>query len=338
MRHKGRRRALPIAAILIGFGLLTTAGVILWQSAHAPPVYQYVMGKPVAPEELGPLAVLAEMNIPVHNATLVSAVGTTLVDLAVADSQSGPVLVQWHPRVDEPFLRTLPPAAEVADLVPVLERHMPSDGILLAWWDSSREFELLAGLNVAFGEHLGIPLFVPTRWQGSRARIESIESNFWQTPTDKAVYARFQRFVQALLEDEQQGMAELHKLAGHNPAVLALHVRDIILLGQLAPDKIGVAFRDFPFSGNVHGMVGTAHRWLNQNGYDAYAAIRLNDKLLRIVALTDEASGDTLAARLLPFIGNDQSAVDGATLVYKTGGFWVYELASDSTRVAKRKE
>ena len=46
--------------------------------------------------------------------------------------------------------------------------------------------------------------------------------------------------------------------------------------------------------------------------------------------LTDAASAQTLAARLLPFVGNDQSDVPGATLVYKLGGFVVYEIAGDA--------
>jgi hydroxylamine oxidation protein HaoB len=51
------------------------------------------------------------------------------------------------------------------------------------------------------------------------------------------------------------------------------------------------------------------------------------DSPVRAVALTDAASGKTLAARLLPFMGNDQQDVAGATLVYRVGGFVVYELA-----------
>lgn len=337
-RRGWRRRAVAAAAIVVGLGLMGSAGAVLWRSAHPPPAYRYVMGSPVAPKDLGPLAPLAEKHVAVREATVVSADGAPLADLELAQSQAGPVLIEWRARVDGPFLKTLPPPQEVADLAPVLKRHMPADGTLLAWWDSSRELRLLAGMKVAFGQHLGVPLFVPARWRGARASIDTIESSFWQPRVDKADHARFQRFVHALLADEHEGMAELRKLAGGRPAVLVLHVRDIILLGQLAPDKIGVAFRDFPNTGDVHGMVRIAYHWLNEHGYSAYAVMRPDKKRVRVIALTDKASGHTLAARLLPFIGNDESAVPGTTLVYKTGGFWVYELTPDAAKLASRKD
>ena len=52
------------------------------------------------------------------------------------------------------------------------------------------------------------------------------------------------------------------------------------------------------------------------------------ERPLRAIALTDEASGRTLAARLLPLMGNEQRDVAGATLVYRVGGFSVFELAA----------
>src|SRR3546814_8065919 len=81
-----------------------------------------------------------------------------------------------------------------------------------------------------------------------------------------------------------------------------------------------------PDSGDVHGMVKSVHGWLTRHDYSAYTVMRSADRPLRVVALTDAPSGMTLAARLLPFIGNSQSRVEGATLVYQTGGFSVYEI------------
>src|SRR3546814_18289982 len=81
-----------------------------------------------------------------------------------------------------------------------------------------------------------------------------------------------------------------------------------------------------PDSGDVHGMVKSVHGWLTRHDYYAYTVMRSADRPLRVVALTDAPSGMTLAARLLPFIGNSQSRVEGATLVYQKGGFSVYEI------------
>ncbi len=67
------------------------------------------------------------------------------------------------------------------------------------------------------------------------------------------------------------------------------------------------------------------------NDLQAYTVLHREGQPLRAVALTDEASGETLAARLLPFIGNRQSDVAGATLVYRTGAFVVFELDTRAT-------
>ena len=75
-------------------------------------------------------------------------------------------------------------------------------------------------------------------------------------------------------------------------------------------------------------MVRRVHDWLDHNQYPAYATLRAGEKSVRAVALTDAPSAATLAARLLPFVGNDQHDVSGATLVYRVGGFVVYEIAA----------
>lgn len=320
-----------VALALATLGMLTPA----WSqgsgqsSASAP--YRYVVGGQIKAEELGVLAPLAKKQIAVHQAEVMSADGQLLANFEVAETRDGPVAFGWQPQVDAPLLRLLPLTKEVADLAPVLERHVPKQGRVFAWWDSSRELGLLSGVDMAFDKHLGVPLFLPPQWQKTQADIDSIEADFWKSDADsgvvKAQHKRFQRYVHALLADEKAGVAELQQLAGDKPAAFIVHVRDIILLGQMAPDKIGVAFRDFPKTGDVHGMVRSVRGWVKKQGYPAYALIgQETGHKVRVVALTDEASGQTLAARLLPFIGNNRSTVPGTVLVYRTGGFWVYQL------------
>ena len=327
--HAGTRRPVALSAMIAGTILCAAAAVVWWRALHVPAPYRYVIGAPLAAVDLGPLASLAERRIAVRSASVVATDGSTLVDLEVADAPSGPVLVKWKARVDGPFLKSPPSPQDIANLAPVLERHVPPGTALLAWWDSSRELRMLADVKVAFGEHLGIPLFVPTEWRGARARIGSVEAAFWNTHSDSAERTRFRQFVDALLADETQGVAALLKLADTQPAVLALNVRDVVLLAQLAPQRIGIALHDFPASGDVHGMVRSAHAWLDEHGYTAYTIVPLDDRRVRVLALTDKKSGTTLAVRLLPFVGNNQDAVAGTTLVYQTGGFWVYELGAD---------
>lgn len=322
------RRLLVVAAVTaMGFGF---SGALAAQDAEQAPAeapYRYVMGDVIPAAELGPLAPLAKRGISVHAAQVVTAGGEPWASFKVAESDHGRVAFDWQPDVTSPFLRILPMPEELADLAAVLERHMPEDGTVYAWWDASRALRLLAGVDVAFGSHLGVPLYVSRQWAELKPRIESVESAFWQPQVEAGERERFQRFVDALLSPPQEGVAELQALAGGQPAVIILHVRDIIALGKMAPDRIGVAFRDFTDTGNVHGMVGTVRRWASDGDYVAYTVIPASDpKVVRAVALMDEASGQTLAARLLPFVDNDRSTVPGTVLLYRTGSFWVYKL------------
>lgn len=317
---------------------MATAATAIAQATGSAEPYKYVVGETVAPANLGPS--LAEMAVPVHTATVVTSAGETMADLKFARTQFGPVLVEWNPRVTSPFLKTLPPAQAMTALAPVLSRHIPEGTALLAWWDVSREFRMLTGLDVVFGEHLGVPLFLPVAWHGALERVHNIESQFWQATADEQAHARFMRFVHALLAEPGRGLAELRELAEGRPAVLVLHVRDIILLGQLAAEKIGVAYRDITASGDIHGMVKSTHHWLEANAYTAYTVMRLNesDHQARVIALTDEASTNTLAVRLLPFISyGEVPDLPGVKLVYTANGFWVYEVTPKPAAVASSK-
>lgn len=328
------RRALSGAAMAGGALLLALAGTLWWQQRGAEPAYRYVMGETVPTAELGALAT-RDGAPPVVRRVQVVAPGDAapLADLKVLESPRGPVLLEWQARIDDPFLTLDTPVADVAALSAVLARHVPKDATVFAWWDHARLFQQLAGVNVAFERHLGLPLFVPDAWRGKRAGVEAAEHAFWRPAgraDDAALLdekARFERFTSALLAPEAQGIAGLQALAAGKRAVLVLHLRDLILLGQMAPRKLGVAFQDFGAMGDVHGMVRRVHAWLDENKYPTYGVLSAPQRPLRALALTDEASGRTLAARLLPLMGNEQKDVAGATLVYRVGGYSVFEIA-----------
>lgn len=326
-----QRRWLSRAAVATGLALLVAGSVVLWRHLSAPPPYGYTLGDAIASAELGGWAALGEQQVTVRRASVRSSESNTLLaDLEVAETAAGPVLLQWKSRVDDPFLALTIAPDDVVALASVLKRHVPSDASVLAWWDSSRQFKLLSAVDVAFDQHLGMPLFVPARWNASRGGIEAVERAFW-LGADYADPApqqeRFRRFADALLAPEEEGIAALQALAGGKTTVLILHLRDLILLGQLAPRKMGVAFQDFGAMGDVHGSVRRVHAWLDQHQYPTYGVWQGKDQPLRAIALTDAPSGKTLAARLLPLMGNDQHDVAGATLVYRVGGFSVFEIA-----------
>ncbi len=334
MTGGGSPRRWP-GASLIGAGALAIASAAIVFTNGGAPVdasgYRYELGDDATTLDEGIVNALEEAGAVVRSARIVSTDGRLLGELDLAqvprEGDDRRILLDWRPRVDPPFLFNPAPVSEVVQLSAVLSRHVQPGDTLLSWWDTAQRFELFSGIATEFGEHLGQPLFVPRQWQVLSSSPAAEEEAFWGGHGDEAVHARFNRFVDALLSPEAEGVDKLRALAGADGnVILVLHVRDMIMLGQMAPDRIGVAFRDYALTGDIHGMIKGAQAWLRQQGYTAYAATRLADGGTRVVALTDEPSRQSLAARLLPFIGAEQGTVDGSTLVYTAGGFWVYRI------------
>lgn len=321
--------AARIPGMLVMFAglVLLMASVWLWrQSATAQPPYRYAMDTPGQDEPERISVALGSLDLRTGR-VLGEGDEQVLARFATVDSDTGPVLMRWQPAVDSPFLHMQPELGEVTELAQVMARHVEPDIPVLAWWDLSRQLALLTDAGMTFDAPIGEPLFIPSVWRSSQEQVRSVEHTFWKIPDDASQEKRFKSFVQALIMDEASGMAALQALVQGRRAVLVLHVRDMIQLGHIASDRLGVAFREFPVSGDVHGTVSGVRKWLADNDYASYAVMRTQDQSVRAVALTDAQSGMTLAARLLPFIGNAQHDVEGATLVYQIGGFSVYEIA-----------
>lgn len=324
------------AAALAGGLVALAAGAALWWLApHDTAPYRYVVDPALSTERTQALGSIAERGITLEQGRVVLAdSGETAADFIVAQADDGLVLLDWRAQVDEPFLTLLPSPDELVAVADAVRRHLPPNGVVLAWWDTSRALQLLAGLPVVFNRHLGEPLIVPPRWDAHRQTIAALDRKFFMNAGASAGSAtathgdpaRFDRFVDALLSNEHSGIATLQEIAAGRPAVVVLHIRDALLLGALDPARLGVAFRDLPQQGPSHAAIRNVRDWMSANSFNTYTVMHREGRPLRAVALTDQASGERLAARLLPFIGNRQADVPGATLVYRTGAFVVYEL------------
>jgi len=341
--RRGRDRgSIAAFAVLVAGVAAIAAGALLWRAAPEPaaPLYRYVLDAALSGEQAQSMRPLIERGIRLEQGRiLVGDEGDAAADFVLARSDAGPVLLDWRARVDEPFLTLLPQPHELLAVADAIRRHLPADGVVLAWWDTSRALRLLADVPVVFDRHLAEPLIVPARWQAQRDAVVAADRAFFASGGDADASnepaqrdrERFHRFVDALLSDETSGIDKLRELAGNQPAVVVLHVRDALLLGAIHPERIGVAFRDLPGMGPSHEAIRHVRDWMSTNDLQAYTVLHRDGQPLRAVALTDDASGETLAARLLPFIGNRQSDVAGATLVYRTGSFVVFELDTRAT-------
>ncbi len=318
----GRRFRVWLTAL--GMASLAAAAVVLFKHAAVDLPYRYeTLAAPAPASGAAPGGASQELS---RVQVVRTADDQVLAQADIAQSARGPVLVAWRAQVDDPFLHMTVDPAEAQAIAAVLARYRGSDTPVLAWWDTSRQLRHFGAGEVSFGSHFGLPLFVPAQWQDLRSKVSNAEAAFWKTSRDAAQEVEFREFVGALVSDESEGVKTLRKLAQGRKAVLVLHVRDILLLGQMEPKKVGVSFRDFSDPGDVHRSVRGVQDWLREDKGAAYTVLKRPNNMLRAVALTDEATGNTLAARLLPFVGNRQEDVVGLTLVYRAGGFSVFEL------------
>jgi hydroxylamine oxidation protein HaoB len=304
-----------VRRLLVACGALLLAGaaVVAWRSTAVSAPYVY--------ERAGTVDGTSRERLHVRAADGAD----VLAEAEVERTAAGPVLAAWRTRVDDPLLYLAPPPLKEIDaLADALRKH--ADALpVLAWWDTSRLLRQRGVSRVEFDAHLRWPSFVPRRWTWQRAAIESAERAYWGE-ADRGQRDRFARFVAALLDGETEGVRRLHELVGEARSfVLVLHQRDAIGLAQADPGRFGLLMRDVGDVGDVHRTVRSVKDWLAEQGAAAYLVLPGGDgRAARALALADEASASTLAARLLPFIGNRQDDVAGLTLVHRVGGFLVY--------------
>ncbi len=315
--------------LLAAIGVLALLGAAaLWlQHRAAPAPYRYERVPGAAAAASAATANAAGMAAVPLQPMRVIATGNqqVLAEFEVATGGQGPVRMDWRAQVDDPLLQLPAPVDEVQALAGVLKRHRSAGTPVLAWWDVGRQLQLLGVSDLMFTQHLGAPLFLPARWRDARDAVLRTERDFWG-PADATQSAAFERFTGALVAVEGEGTAQLRALVSGRRALLVLHLRDMLLLGQMHPKVLGVGFQDFADSGDVHRSVRGVHGWLREAGQTAYSVMKLPANVVRVIALKDDASANTLAARLLPFVGNRQDDVAGLTLVWRGGGFAVFEL------------
>ena len=168
---------------------------------------------------------------------------------------------------------------------------------------------------------------MPSLWRARSGAIEKYEREFWRAPASAEESQKFQRFADALAADPKEGAAMLRELTGGREAYVAVHLSDLYKLGLMRPERLGVAYKDFPLKGgDVHGLSGMVKRWLADNNYTAYSVYGLSENVVRAYFLADAKSGNTLLAQMLPFTTTQPLELQAVQLVYQYGGYWVYKI------------
>ena len=244
--------------------------------------------------------------------------------------QGAPVLLDWENRSSELLASLDSKLNEMAALSAAIAKHAPQDALILAWWDTSRQINLLSGRDTLFKSHIAEPLIVPAVWRDRKEAIGKYEDQFWGAPASEDERRKFQRFADALLSEPGKGAAILRELAGSRGAAgeayIAIHVTDLYKLGLMRPGQFDITYKNFPMEGNMHGLIGYLKQWMQDNGFITYTLQSLNDKMVRGYFLREPQSSQTLIAQMLPFTQSQPLDLAAVQLIYQQGGYWVYKI------------
>lgn len=243
-----------------------------------------------------------------------------------ARGNAPPVLLNWENRISEPIGSIGSNLSELTTVATAIANHVPKEAVILAWWDTSRQVQLLADRDTLFTSHLGQPVIVPSYWRGRIDAIDRYEHEFWGAPPSAEESLTFQRFVDALASDANKGVAMLRELAGSREAYLVVHVTDLYKLGLMRPERLDMAFKDFPLTGNVHGLAPQVKAWMTNNNYDRYTLQSLSEKEVRAYFIREGKNGNTLLAQMLPFMDRTPVELQAVQLIYNHGGYWIYKI------------
>jgi hydroxylamine oxidation protein HaoB len=240
-----------------------------------------------------------------------------------------PVMLAWENYTGDPLIFVDSKLSELTQLAPVIAKHVPKGAAIFAWWDTSRQIQLLTGLETVFTSHLSGPIITPSLWRPRIEAIEKYEREFWGSTVSAEERVKFQRFADALSAESTEGGAMLRELTGGREAYVVVHVSDVYKLGQMRPDRIGVAYKDFPLKGgDVHGLSAMVKRWQLDNNYTSQTVYGLSESLVRAYYLTDAKSNNTLLAQMLPMTNSKPLEFKAVQLVHKQGAYWVYKIPS----------
>ena len=324
-------KLLPLLGILLVTGGLVLLGwfAYLWFTPAAAP-YHYQLIKEGKVDQFPELELSAWPDLTIKKYEVrVAEIDKPLGQATVAQrGNSAPVLIHWENNTSELLVAIDQKPSELSAIASAIQKHAPQDALILSWWDTSRQINLLTGHETLFTSYLGVPQILPAQWQEQSASIRAYETEFWHSNASPQEQDKFQRFSEALLAPAEEGVAQLRALIGSNrEAYLLVHVTDLYKLGLMYPDKFGITYQGFPLTGNMHGLINHMKVQLKNNDFDTYTLQSLSDSEIRAFFLTSAEDSNTLLAQLFPFAEKTAPLeLEAAQLAYQYGGYWVYNI------------
>lgn len=236
------------------------------------------------------------------------------------------VPLDWRNAVTEPVFFADIAAADTAKVLAAIKEHVPSDAVVLSWWDLSRRIRSVAQRQAPLDDPLARGLLTPSAWSSSTKRVDEEQRSLWGAGVPDGDADMFASFIDALLLDEERGASALHELAGGKAAYVAVHLSDISKAAIARPDIVQIAYRDFPGAGHSHGVMKTVRQWAQTENIEGGYAIEPVGNAIRVYYLPRKSNSDLLLARLLPFSTSNPLRLDRLQLVYQHKGYWIYRL------------
>ena len=236
------------------------------------------------------------------------------------------VALDWQNSVTEPVFSTDLSTSEVSKVLTAIREHVAASATVLAWWDMSRKIRLIAQRAAPLDDPQARGLMVPSAWTHSADKILANEQSLWGEGVPPSDEAYFSRFIDALLMDEHAGAAALRELASDGETYVAVHLSDIWKAASARPNRIAIAYRDFPGAGLAHGVIKAARQWMNESKMDNAYAVEPIGNAVRLHYLTNKESAQTLLTKLLPFSESNPMLLSEFELVYQHRGFWIYRI------------
>lgn len=246
--------------------------------------------------------------------------------IVTRDREGRLIPLSWSNAVTEPVFFPDAAPSEASKVLAAIKEHVPSEAVILAWWDLSRRIRSLTQRQAPLDDPLARGLLTPSAWSTSKERLREKETALWGAGVPMGDGDVFARFVDALLLDEAHGAEALAELAGRKPAYIALHLSDIWKVAAARPDRISIAYRDFPAASDPHGAVRAVNEWIREQKIEGSYAVERNGGAIRMHYLPRKSDSDLLLTRLLPFSTSNPLGLRRLRLVYQYRGYWVYEL------------
>ncbi len=329
MSQQSGAKILPSLGILLvtgGIFLLGWFAYLWFKPAPLPYSYQLVDEGGISKFQNLPLQAWPDLKISKYELRVQSVDKPVAIAYRASKQGGAPILLNWENLVSEPVGFIGADLSELATIAADLTKHVPKEAVILAWWDLSRQLSLLSDRNTLFTSHLGQPLIIPSYWKDRTTVIADYERQFWGASGSSEEAHKFEQFIDALSSEASKGTSLLRQLVGSREAYIVVHPSDLYKLGLLRPDRMDIAFKDFPLTGNVHGLANQVKAWMKENDYDTYTLQSLSEKVVRAYFLNQKKNGKLLLTQMLPLMNSTPIDFEALQAVHKHGGYWVYKV------------